>query len=174
MIDFLVAVVISLTGSDSFAVREAASRTLADIGPAALPQLERSIYDRDPEVVRRSAIAIEAINSRITSSSVESILSQFPQVPFIDSLPESYPKYRIVVSEYRERAVSLGASRNVFNLDGTEDWPADRIGTVLWVRDLVGSGTNPDMVACLLQAMDDRSRFYQRNRHWPSEREARD
>jgi hypothetical protein len=52
-------------GSSSFEERDAASRTLAVLGPAALPGLRKAIADRDAEIARRARACLDTVEKSI-------------------------------------------------------------------------------------------------------------
>ncbi len=61
--------------SDTFRVREKASRELWKLGDAALPALREAILSSDPEVAMRARDAVDKVELRITENTPESILS---------------------------------------------------------------------------------------------------
>jgi hypothetical protein len=67
---------IAKLGHDEFAVREKASKDVADLGRPALPLLDRATKSVDAEVARRAEEAAELIRARLTSATVSTAVRE--------------------------------------------------------------------------------------------------
>ena len=152
----LLAVLTTSLGDERFAVREAASKGIAELGVLALLHLEVAVSSPDPEVrCRAERLLVKVRVGRMDAISVADL-------PWIDSLPGEYPERCQVVSVY----LSLSGS------SADKDWHGYKQATAYWLRDQLVAGRTWGELEQVLVQMRERVRHYRQHGRYPSTSDA--
>lgn len=136
---FTITLLLACLSSNHFQTRETASAALLQCGPLALPHLRHGAESKDPEVRYRC----QRLLNEIEWAPIREML----RYPFIDVLPNGYPKRHETIYGYVAKA-----EERYPQLDRT-GWPHWRIATKLLLEDLAARGEDP---APLLERMTKR------------------
>jgi hypothetical protein len=147
-------------GDDAFAVRESATRKLALIGEAALPQLEKALTSSDPEVRRRAAEIKETIVATAVEHRKELLdknaLKHVHPVFGFSRKGETLDGTRVEVVRVRLTEKDPRAAANLREIFGP-DW--DRIRLAIHGRQVVVLlGSNQDLLRAALTNLKEGKR----------------
>ncbi len=145
--NLFLAALLSLLGSDSWQMREAAADALVRLGPAAVLHLELAAASPDPEIRSRA----ERLLLPWYRAWLEQTLAQLPLLPYIDALPRDWPGRAGIIGAYVFTEENEGTAE-----DATCPY---RTATAAWLRDQIGCRMRPAQIAKLLPLMLSGERF---------------
>lgn len=133
---------VALLGSDDFREREAAARSLRDLGWWAVPVLRRHVGHPDPEVAARCRALVEGRRARQRRAAEELAAASFDDYPMIDALyydirSQLYfsdcPLAQLLIPRYLDRCVAVPE-------DFRGQWTRYRQAAKLMTEDLLDLG----------------------------------
>jgi hypothetical protein len=161
MNSYLFLLLISQLGSDDFTARERAYKRLNDLLPVAASYLYSAQSHRDPEVAARSTKLYRHWAWQVAETIRP---SKWPELPWIDSLPYSYPdRYQVIGGYLGAVNCCVGDSQGS---GGPPTWPKYREATKLFVyKQLLDGRTIPEIVAILDAMVDHEKGWIKKHRH---------
>lgn len=143
-----VAVLVNRLGDGRYAVRERASASLAGMMPQAESYLKDASSHPNKEIAVRSELLVSKYHREQAVIWSEKILpDKYARMPWIDKLPLDVPNRDGIMSWHLSKAYKVTA--------GYQGWPAYRVATKLYVKDLIGSGRTKKEIVQLLNRMAD-------------------
>ena len=139
-------------GHEDFAVREAASTALENLGPLALPALERACLSDDPEIVVRA----KRLRKKLWLETIE----RYGRMPWVDCLPESISE--LMPEECRVDRYSLISYHlaHANRVPPGDDWPQYREATRLLCLSLIHSDVTLERVMLLVVEMNKKEKTW--------------
>lgn len=151
----------------SFAVREYSERNLVKLSYVAKPFIQEARERQNSlEINTRLDRILDTIEVKAkVYVDCERILRQFDPVPYLDTLPNDFPRHGEVHWKFKQRALDAGIP-NDRRENGFLDYPADREATKLWVRSMVEEGMPEEVLIWILGIMNDRSKRFMLIHKW--------